>query len=112
MHKTEQVYDAEMAPLISQLIEIAKREHLPLLINVGMVLTTDDGEPNPGGCFTLIEGSDYPELAGMRNRHGLCRGIIHGHDGFDTASAMRITRHHDDAEHTPSVMAVLMVTPE
>ena len=93
MHKTEQVYDAEMAPLISQLIKIAKREHIPLFIHAGLVLTTDDGAPNPGGCLTHVNDAQHPELAGIRNRHGLCRGIMLGHDGFDTASALRITRH-------------------
>lgn len=85
--QTEQVYDEEMAPLVAQLIEIAKRESIPLFVSAGMVM--EDG--SKGGCTTNIPSDDFP---GYTNRLTLCTGIVRGHSGFDTASAMMITRHH------------------
>lgn len=35
-HRSEQVYDDEISPLVSQIIAIARRERMPLLISAGM----------------------------------------------------------------------------
>lgn len=90
-HRTEQVHDEEMAPLVAQLIEIAKREGIPLLVSAGML--ADDGEEML--CTTIIaDAKDDCIAPGARNRFGLCVGIVRGHGGFNTASALAITRHH------------------
>lgn len=92
-HRTEQVYDDEMAPLVSEIIQIATRERVPLLLSVGML----NPEGGPAGCTSLIlHGPELglPELRGMENRFGLANGVIRGHGGFDTAAGMMITRYH------------------
>ncbi len=73
MHQTERAYDDEMAPLITQLIEVAKREGIPLFVSAGML----DAEGEQMGCTTLIPSD--------------------GHSGFDTASALTITRHRKES---------------
>ena len=40
-HHTEAVYDDEMFPLVAQLIEIATREGIPLLVSAGMIVDVD-----------------------------------------------------------------------
>lgn len=96
-HHTERVYDDEMNPLVAQLIKIAQREGIPLLVSAGMICDVN-GEPTPTVCMTEIAlpkvGSDPEKLAGIRNRHGLAHEILRGHRGFDTAAALMITRHH------------------
>ncbi len=94
-HRTEQVYDDEMAPLIARLIDIAKREGIPLFVTAGML--DDDGDTM--GCTTCIP-DETGLLAGFSNRIGLCVGIMRGHEGFDTAAGMVITRHHDSGAGT------------
>ena len=93
--RTEAVYDEEMAPLVQRLIEIAKRERIPLLVSAAMVMP--DG--TAGGCLTALGFDDAdPRLKGMQNRHGLSVGVMRGHSGFDTASGLVITRHHREEE--------------
>lgn len=93
-HRTEQVYDDEMAPLVARLIEISKREGIPLLVNAGML----DANGEPLQCITLLgrgpEGDD--RLAGIDNRHGLCDGILRGDERFDRAAGLVITRFHSE----------------
>jgi hypothetical protein len=93
-HRTEQVYDDEMSPLVTQLIAIARREGIPLLVSAGMLDPDGDGLM----CNTLIcHGRGHPGfMGGIENRLGLALGVIQGHSGFDTASALVITRHHND----------------
>ena len=93
-HQTEDVYDEEIYPLVAQIIEIAKRAKIPLFISAG-TLCVVDGELDPTTCATLVTHGEEgaPELKGMENRHALCLEIVRGHSGFDTASAMMITRH-------------------
>ena len=96
-HRTEQVYDDEMSPLIVQLIEISKREGIPLLIHTAMFLPDgDSGEFIVGGCVTRVPGtgSCAPEFHGMVNRHGLCSQIVQGDERFDRAAGMVISRFH------------------
>ena len=101
-HETERVYDEQMAPLVSRLIDIAKANGIPLLVSVGMVMR--DGGP---GCWVTNIGRDAmatqmdPRLEGAYNRFGLCTAIVRGHSGFDTAAGLIISRHHppkDDGE--------------
>ena len=92
-HSTEAAYDEQMAPLVAQLIEIAKREGIPLFVTAGML----DRNGEPIGCTTKIP-SGQRELSGYDNRIELCAGITMGHSGFDTVSVLLITRHHDEAE--------------
>lgn len=101
-HHTEQIYDAEMAPLVAKLIEISKREKIPLLVSAGLLL---DGE-DPGGCCTLLvygnkEGQDR-RLLGQENRLNLALGVIRGHNGFDRAAGLMISRFHPDAPTPPA----------
>lgn len=91
-HRTEAVYDDEMAPLVSRLIAIAKREGIPLLVSTGLVL-----EHGPGCCTTLLP-TNVPELAGVENRFMLSVGIIRGDERFDRAAGMVITRFHPEPE--------------
>lgn len=89
-HRTEQVHDEEMAPLVAQLIEIAKREGIPLLVSAGML----DSDGDPLLCDTMIAESVEDCIApGIRNRHRLCIEILRGHGGFDTACRLMITGH-------------------
>lgn len=91
-HRTEQVYDGEMFPLVAKLIEIAKRENMPLLVSAGML--GPDGEPMM--CSTLIGAAKADRFApGIDNRYGLAHGIVRGHSGFDTAAGLIITRYHE-----------------
>lgn len=90
-HRTEQVYDDEMSPLIAQLIAIAKRENIPLLVSAGML--GEDGAPMT--CDTVIGAAKADRFApGIDNRHDLAFELIRGHRGFDTAAGLAITRHH------------------
>lgn len=96
-HRTEVVYDSEMAPLVARLIEIAKRERIPLLVSAGMI-------NERGGrmtCDTLVADTDAPTGPGIVNRYALCKELIRGHEGFDTAAGLWITRHHPTEEGTP-----------
>lgn len=90
-HETEEIYDTQMAPLVAELIGIAKANDIPLVLSAGMI--DPDGEVI--GCTTVIP-SKRPELAGPVNRHQLATKIFRGHSGFDTACGMVITRHHDN----------------
>ena len=92
-HRTEQVYDDEMAPLVTKLIEIAEREGMPLFVTAGMV--NEDG--GAMACTTAIP-DETGLLPGIGNRIGLCTEIVRGHVGFDTAAGMVITRHHTPQE--------------
>ena len=91
-HKTEQVYDDEIAPLMVQIIKICKRDGIPMMASFGM--KDENGEAI--GCSTLLAGSPEADdgLNGYRNRFGLGIGIARGHSGFDTAAGLMITRHH------------------
>lgn len=102
-HSTEEVYDNEMAPLVSQLIAIARRANIPLVVSAGMLCRVDDnghGDEDsalsPTTCTTKIT-PDYvdPMLKGMVNRHNLAVGVVRGHSGFDHAAALVISRYHD-----------------
>lgn len=96
-HRTERVYDEEMAPLVAQLIEISKREQIPLFVVAGML----DEKEEPISCHTaMVFGKNRPErcLLGLENRIGLCLGIIRGHSGFDRASGLMISRFHPPDE--------------
>ena len=91
-HDTERVYDEQMAPLVTQLINIAKASNIPLFLSAGMILR--DGT---AGCCTTLIGPDLPVdplLKGVSNRLLLCSGIVRGHRGFDTAAGLVISRHH------------------
>lgn len=91
-HRTEIVYDELMAPLVTQLIEIAKEHKVPLFVTAGMVLL--DGKP--GVCTTLVakdvEASD-PRLGGLVNRLRICAGVMQGGPSFDTAERLAVTGH-------------------
>lgn len=113
-HRTEQVYDDEMSPLVAQLIAIANRENIPLFVSAGMVCEADgDGEPfdTPLAttCTTNVgqDGCD-PRLEGMVNRHSLAFGVIRGHAGFDTACGLMISRYPKGKD--PGISAGLTIT--
>lgn len=89
-HRTEAAYDDEMFSLVARLIEIARREGVPLMVSAGML----DPEGEPMGCTTLVVDGADPELAGYSNRLKLAVGVVRGHSGFDTAAGLMITRHH------------------
>ena len=92
-HRTEEVYDAEIAPLVTQIIEICQRENLPLLMHVGLMLP-DEGKYIIGGCVTLVPGaavSGSPHTSGMTHRHELCQLILDGDGRWDTAGSLRVT---------------------
>jgi len=99
-HRTEAVYDDEISPLVTQIIEICKREQLPCLISVGMILRADHHgntytEDHKGTCDTLLafgpDNGQHPELLKVENRHGLAFEVVRGHEGFDTAKRLMIT---------------------
>jgi hypothetical protein len=100
-HPTEHVYDEEMFPLVAQLIAIANRNKIPLIVSAGMIFPGPDGEPGSGCCTTVIlhgKGERDERLRGAENRFGLCEGIIRGHSGFDNAAGLIISRFHEAAE--------------
>ena len=99
-HSTEAAYDDHMAPLVARLIEVAKRAGVALFVTAGM-LDESGGEI---GCTTRIDGS--ARLAGYNNRIGLMAGIARGHNGFDTAAGLMITKHHLTPEQEAEAAAV------
>jgi hypothetical protein len=85
-HRTEQVYDDEMAPLVARLIEIAKREKIPFYVLAGML----DEDGGPMGCTTsLVWGDEQPEvdLLGLEERVAKCAFIAHHGSVPETALA-------------------------
>jgi hypothetical protein len=86
VHRSERVYDTEIAGLVSQIFDICKREDLPLLLSVGMRLRAGDGV-----CLTVLQSESFP---GASNRCQLGAGIMRGHEDFDTAAGLAITKHH------------------
>lgn len=91
-HRTEQVYDDEMSPLVAKLVEISQREKIPLIVSAGML--GPDGENMTCDTMLIFGRSIGEPMAGIENRFGLSHNIIRGHAGFDTAEALMITRHH------------------
>mgnify|MGYP001619842868 CR=1 FL=1 len=96
-HRTEEVYDAEIAPLVTQIIEICQRENLPLLVNVGLMLPDDQNGTDgyiPSQCTTFVRGSSPPmgpPTSGLTHRHELCLLILDGDGRWDTAGSLRVT---------------------
>lgn len=86
-HETERVYDELMAPLVTELIRIAKEHNIGLFLTAPMIL--DDGKV--GHCTTKIPCT-RAEFGGANNRHGLCVALMQGDTRFDKASALTITR--------------------
>lgn len=101
-HRTEEVYDNEIAPLMAKIIEIAKRENIPMLVSFGMKM-----EDGTAGCCTTALSPDTEDmdagLRGFRNRVGLALGVLRGHAGFDTAAALMITRYHPQEDQEDSL---------
>lgn len=96
-HRTETVYDDEMNPLVAKLIEIAKREGIPLFISAGMI----DANGGPMTCDTCIQESladTPPVLRGIRNRQGLALNLMRGHAGLDRAAGLVISRYHPETD--------------
>jgi hypothetical protein len=96
-HRTEHVYDTEMAPLIAQLIKIADREGIPLLVSAGML----DPQGGRMTADTLLLGRvredvAQSDIAGTANRYRLCIELIRGHEGLDRAAGLVISRFHPD----------------
>lgn len=85
----EEVYDEEIAPLMAKILEICKRENMPMFAS--FAVKGEDGSVL--GCSLLLAEEHDDGLNGYRNRLGLCLGIVRGHDGFDTAAGLMITRH-------------------
>lgn len=114
-HRTEQVYDDEMSPLVAQLIAIAKREGIPLLVSAGMLCVADgDGEdfdePIATTCDTLVYTDDARALLpGIVNRYSLAKGVVRGHKGFDTACGLMISRY-PEGQHGPLMTTLVAVT--
>jgi hypothetical protein len=91
-HRTEHVYDTEMAPLIAQLIKIADREGIPLLVSAGML----DPQGGRMTADTLLLGRvredvAQSDIAGTANIE-----LIRGHEGLDRAAGLVISRFHPD----------------
>lgn len=98
-HRTEQVYDDEIAPLVSQIVAICKREEIPILISAGMF--NEEGVPMTCDSKLRHGIASKVQLPGVDNRYSLAFEIIRGHAGFDTASGLAITRHHPSVAHDP-----------
>lgn len=96
-HPTERAYDEHLAPLVSQLIDLAKQHGVPLFISASMYLTDDAGDVTRGSAITMICPGDR-EWSGVANRMELARGVLLGHDGFDTAAGLMITRFHPESK--------------
>lgn len=55
----ERAYDEHMAPLVKQLIALAKAHKIPLIVNAE--LDPNDGDANdPMHCSTCVYGDDWP----------------------------------------------------
>jgi hypothetical protein len=90
-HATEAAYDDRMAPLITQLIQIAKAEGLGLFVHATM-LEADGSEPM--GCITVIP-STREALKAFGNRHQLARVLCTDHNrSLDHARSLRVTSFH------------------
>lgn len=107
-HPTERAYDEEFSPLVAQLIELAKKHKIPLLVSAGM--RRPDGAQMT--CDTLILHGRYdPDcIPGVENRLALANAVVRGHRGFDHASALQISRFHEDATEDERVTAGFAVT--
>lgn len=75
-HPTEVVHDAEISPLVQQIVDIARREGLPLLISIGMI------SPKGGTitCDTVLAHDKEPRFRGIENRHVLAFTLIRAND--------------------------------
>ena len=60
----EQVYDAEISPLVAQIIAICKRDKIPMIANFNL-----DHEGDGLQCTTNIFGDDWPLTDGMRTAY-------------------------------------------
>lgn len=87
MHETEAIYDEHFAPLVVRLIELAKEHNMALLVDVGIMF-----EGEQGACSTKIP-STRPEMKGRVRRHDLMLGISQGHEGFDRATGIVISKY-------------------
>jgi hypothetical protein len=56
----EAIYDAEVAPLMAQIIEICKREDIPLVASFKYAHNID-GAGEDGLCTTVVPGANQPE---------------------------------------------------
>jgi hypothetical protein len=112
-HRTEQVYDDEINPLVAQIFAICERERIPLFLSAGML----DPAGDPLFCTTRLchgAGDQDERLMGAENRFQLCHGIVLGHSGLDRAAAMRITRMHPDpvtGDTTPPLTITMTFVP-
>jgi hypothetical protein len=107
-HPTERAYDDEMSPLVAQLIALAKRHKIPLLVSAGM-RRPDGGQMT---CDTLIiHGRKDPDsIPGIENRLNLAHAVVRGHAGFDNAAGLMISRFHEDAPEDKRVTAGFAIT--
>ena len=60
----EQVYDAEIAPLVGQIIGLCKRHKIPMIANFNL-----DHDGDGLQCTTNIFGDDWEPTEGMRQAY-------------------------------------------
>lgn len=94
--RREEVYDSEISPLVWRIIEIAKREQIPMIMSFGM--RDESGTPMTSDTALQFgtKGNDF--LSAIENRYALAMGVVRGHPGFDTAKSLRIVSHHEPSD--------------
>jgi hypothetical protein len=98
-HPTERVYDEQIAPLVAQIIDIAKEHGIPFFCTAGMIMR--DG--SAGGCTTKVGTPTDARLHGVVNQHGWCQTIARN-GRWQTAARAMVTSYHD-APPDPAVQS-------
>lgn len=90
MYDKEDIYDNEIAPLMKQIIEICKREELPMVAQFYLKEKRDDDEEeNPMFCSSVILPPKEEMSTEAYNRLRAMRDIMkYGPDGKPYFSAM------------------------
>lgn len=78
-HRTEAVFDEEMAPIIEQLFKIAEREGIPLLVGAAIFLTKAAGDPASGVAIRyIVPLSAEPMLQRVDAQFHVCERVLQG----------------------------------
>lgn len=78
-HRTEAVFDEEMAPIIEQLFTIAEREGIPLFVGAAIFLTRAAGDPASGVAIRYtVPLSAEPALQRVDAQFHVCEQVLEG----------------------------------
>lgn len=102
----EAVYDAEIAPLMTKIIEVCKRERIPF-VAVFQYAGSDAAPEGAAHCTSFLEASATPSLsAHMRELRDLASRRVRHDRGGHVAFAETVTTS-PDGKRTISIRRVL-----